>query len=145
MPPNPDLAHAFYLAGYIESWGQGISKICDACIADGIDLPVYNVAPDSVMVVLKTTEAKARGLDGIFSSTKGGRNGGRNGGRKDGEVAQVLEILSRNPSATQKEIAEQTAMTRRQVERCFAKLKESGKIIRVGSMRSGIWEISEEE
>ncbi|MBQ4307777.1 MAG: putative DNA binding domain-containing protein, partial [Lachnospiraceae bacterium] len=28
---NPDIANVFYRAGYIETWGQGIQKICDEC------------------------------------------------------------------------------------------------------------------
>ena len=39
-PFNPDIANVFYRAGYIESWGRGIQKICDACKnigADGTD------------------------------------------------------------------------------------------------------------
>ena len=28
-PHNPDIANVFYRAGYIETWGQGIQKICD--------------------------------------------------------------------------------------------------------------------
>lgn len=28
-PFNPNIAHTFYLAGFIESWGRGIEKICD--------------------------------------------------------------------------------------------------------------------
>lgn len=39
-PPNPDIARVFYLAGYIESWGQGISRVCEACETEGIALPV---------------------------------------------------------------------------------------------------------
>ena len=30
-PYNPNIAHVFYLAGFIESWGRGIEKICSAC------------------------------------------------------------------------------------------------------------------
>ena len=31
-PYNPNIAHVFYLAGHIESWGRGIEKIFDSCI-----------------------------------------------------------------------------------------------------------------
>ena len=42
-PFNPDIARVFYRAGYIESWGRGIQKICDACKNLGADEPVYIV------------------------------------------------------------------------------------------------------
>ena len=38
IPYNPDIANVFYRAGYIETWGQGIQKICDECTALGAEL-----------------------------------------------------------------------------------------------------------
>ncbi len=35
----PDIARVFYRAGYIESWGRGIQKICDACKNLGAEEP----------------------------------------------------------------------------------------------------------
>lgn len=40
-PFNLNIAHIFYLAGFIESWGRGIEKICSACEKDGVPQPVY--------------------------------------------------------------------------------------------------------
>ena len=42
-PYNPDIARVFYRAGYIESWGRGIQKICDACKKLGAEEPEYIV------------------------------------------------------------------------------------------------------
>ena len=49
-PYNPNLAHVFYLAGFIESWGRGIEKICSACKNDGTPLPTYTVNPGDIMI-----------------------------------------------------------------------------------------------
>ena len=145
-PPNPDIAHAFYLAGYIESWGQGVTKICDACLAEGIDLPTFTAHADDMMVMLKTTEAKAKGLDGKISSTNGGRNGGRNGGKEKVDATEVvIGIIKSNPSVTQKEISEISDLTRRQVERAIMKLKKSGVLSREGSTKSGYWALANNE
>lgn len=35
-PFNPNIAHVYYLAGFIESWGRSIEKICDAYSQDGV-------------------------------------------------------------------------------------------------------------
>ena len=40
-PYNPNIAYVFYLAGFIESWGWGIEKICSACEKDGVPQPEY--------------------------------------------------------------------------------------------------------
>ena len=47
---NPDIANVFYLAGFIESWGRGIEKICGALEADGLPKPEYLVNPEDIMV-----------------------------------------------------------------------------------------------
>ena len=50
IPYNPDIANVFYRAGYIETWGQGIHKICDECIALGADIPKYEIVGTGLRV-----------------------------------------------------------------------------------------------
>ena len=49
-PFNPSIAHVFYRAGYIESWGRGIQKICEACQELGTPDPEYRVLGDDITV-----------------------------------------------------------------------------------------------
>lgn len=49
-PFNPDIAHVLYLAGFIESWGRGIEKICEACQRDDIPQPEYTVHLGDIMI-----------------------------------------------------------------------------------------------
>ena len=49
-PFNPNIAHVYYLAGFIESWGRGIEKICQACREDHMPLPEYDITGNSVMI-----------------------------------------------------------------------------------------------
>ncbi|WP_276798466.1 ATP-binding protein [Fusobacterium gonidiaformans] len=39
-PFNPNIANGFFRAGFIETWGRGIEKICEACNNYGIKTPV---------------------------------------------------------------------------------------------------------
>lgn len=39
------IAHVFYLAGFIESWGRGIEKICQACRGENVPLPESEERP----------------------------------------------------------------------------------------------------
>lgn len=41
-PFNPDIAHAFFRSGHIESWGRGIEKIWKACADAGLPNPSYS-------------------------------------------------------------------------------------------------------
>ena len=43
VPYNPDIANVFYRAGYIEHWGLGIEKICEACKELSAELPRYKL------------------------------------------------------------------------------------------------------
>lgn len=49
-PYNPNIAHVFYLAGFIESWGRGVEKICSACKNDGVPQPIYTINPGDIMI-----------------------------------------------------------------------------------------------
>jgi len=53
---NPNIANVFYLAGFIESWGRGIEKICDACKSDNLPIPEFTVNPSDSMVEFKAPE-----------------------------------------------------------------------------------------
>jgi len=49
-PHNPLIANTFFRCGFIESWGRGIDKMNKACIAEGLQSPVYQTISDSVIV-----------------------------------------------------------------------------------------------
>ena len=57
------------------------------------------------------------------------------------EIMKVLELLEENASVTAKQMAGQMNISTRKVSRLIKTLKESGKIIRVGSDRKGYWKI----
>ncbi|MCM1384395.1 MAG: putative DNA binding domain-containing protein, partial [Lachnoclostridium sp.] len=56
LPFNPNIAHTFYLAGFIESWGRGIEKIYESCKADGVPMPEYTVHPKDIMIKFTAPE-----------------------------------------------------------------------------------------
>ena len=55
---------------------------------------------------------------------------------------KVIQLILHNPNITTKEIAETLGISTRQCERIIAKLKQSGKLLRKGSARTGYWEIN---
>lgn len=56
-PYNPDIAGVFYRVGYIESWGRGIQKICDACKNLGAAELEYIVHGEDIMVKFKALQS----------------------------------------------------------------------------------------
>jgi len=49
-PYNPDIANIFFRAGYVETWGRGIQKICEACRNHGISEPEYEMLGGDITV-----------------------------------------------------------------------------------------------
>ncbi|MBS6397319.1 MAG: hypothetical protein KH452_09255 [Clostridiales bacterium] len=72
------MANVFYLAGFIESWGRGIEKICETCKADDLPAPEFMVNPGDIIV--KFTAPEDRIVHGPGRATervgvKVGKNG----------------------------------------------------------------------
>ena len=128
-PYNPDIAKVFYLAGYIENWGQGIQKICDECRGIGADLPVYELIGTTLRIRFKALE------NALINESKTSKS------QNDVLADTVAEPLKKNPKITQKELVEQFDISRRTLQRKLNELKEKGKIIRKGGMRYGYWEV----
>jgi len=58
-------------------------------------------------------------------------------------VVEVLSLLKESPHKTTKQIAASLAISERHAQRIIKKLKESNKIHRIGSDRSGFWKMIE--
>ena len=71
-PFNPNIANVFYLVGFIESWGRGIEKICEACKSDDLQIPEFTVNTSDIMV--KFTAPEARIVHGTERVTDGESN-----------------------------------------------------------------------
>ena len=56
-PYNLDIANVFYRAGFIETWGQGIQKICDECRGLGADIPSYELVGKTSRINFQAIES----------------------------------------------------------------------------------------
>lgn len=52
-PFNPDIANAFFRSGYIESWGRGINKMTEQCLASGLPEPLFYYKSSGFWVELR--------------------------------------------------------------------------------------------
>ncbi|MDY2573244.1 MAG: ATP-binding protein [Fusobacterium necrophorum] len=125
-PLNPNIANGFFRAGFIETWGRGIEKICESCKNYGIKLPEYTVYPEDIMVKFEASNTDMNtdmNTDTVF------------------DEQHLLEYLKQKPNITQKELAEYFHVTKRTIERNITILKKEKYIERVGNNRSGYWKI----
>ena len=106
-------ANTFFRAGFIESWGRGVEKICRLCKEYGISEPEYTVHPNDIMMMFKANDT----------------------------VKTILALIEQNPSITYEEMTEKTGKSRRTISRLITELKEKNIISRVGSDKTGYWEI----
>ena len=141
-PFNPNIAHVFYLAGFIESWGRGIEKICAACQEDGIPLPEYTINPGDIMIKFTAPEDRIVGSP----TSKVGEQVGEKAGETISEVElQILSLLREDPAYTYAAIAEKAKLSQKTIYMKVKALKEKGILERVGSDTKGYWNINENE
>lgn len=151
-PFNPLIAHVFYLAGYIESWGRGIEKIFEACKTDGIYQPEYTIHARDITVKFSAPEERVirTGKNSICQSdNKGDIKGDNKGDIKNddkytpNELALINLIIS-DGTITTVEMAERTNISRKSVSAIIKKLKELGIVYRLGSKKKGQWKINKD-
>ena len=136
-PYNPDIANVFYRAGYIEHWGRGIQKICDACRELGAELTVYELVGNGLRVHFKALESAL--ID--EPKTPNRQDVGKDVGLEVGLAEKIIDLILDNSEIKMSEMAEKLAVTTRTIEREMKKLRESGRVERVGGKRYGHWEV----
>lgn len=130
-PFNPSIAHVFYRAGYIEAWGRGIQKICEACQELGTLNPEYIVLGDDITVKFFALES-AKISD--FQNSKH---------QADVLEDRILDELKKDAGLNQKELAEILQTSVPSVQRAMSRLKDNGRLVRKGGKRFGYWQIQE--
>ena len=148
---NEALARAFAYIGLIEGWGSGIPKVNALLKKAGLKeleisggdfylkFTVYRNQDFNPMAE-ETPCGKIRG--NTVSEAVGDRVGDRVGDNRCRESV-ILGLLSGDSGISAKEISFRLHVSTRTVERILRQLKQSGKIDRVGSARSGQWIVKE--
>ena len=140
-PYNPDIANVFYRAGYIEHWGRGIQKICDACKELGAELPVYELIGNGLRVHFKALESAL--IDEPKTPNRHG--GGLIGGIDGGLAEKIIELIRADDTVTVSAMAESLGIPKRTIEREMKKLRDSERITREGGNRYGRWIINQKD
>ena len=71
------------------------------------------------------------------------KSSGDENGDENGDEIKILNILESEPDSTAQKLSKKTGFSARKISRIIKKLRESGKIIRIGSDRKGYWKINE--
>ena len=137
-PYNPNIAHVFYLAGFIESWGRGVEKICHALKADNLPLPEYTIHPGDIMIKFTAPENRVVRLNKQITDNLSDNLSDKLSDKEQ----KTLELLLEDPGYTALQLAEKLHVSRVSVTKYLKALKQKGIIERIGSDRSGYWKIN---
>ena len=61
--------------------------------------------------------------------------------KEQAQIEKLLQIIEKNPSATQAYYAEEIGVSKRTVSRMFASLQEKGRLVQNGTKRKANWKI----
>lgn len=134
-PYNPSIANVYYLAGFIESWGRGIEKMCRACEEDGSPLPEYTIHPGDIMIRFSAAEDR-------IVRTSINRVTERVTEKVTEAEKELLGLLLEDPAFTYTVLAEKLGVSRKTVSARIRSLKEKGIIQRIGSDSKGYWKVN---
>ena len=139
-PYNPSIANVFYLAGFIESWGRGIEKICQACDEDGSPRPEYTINPGDIMIKFTASEDRVIrfGSQGVTAKVTA-----KVTIKVTDKEIEVLDLIREDPGYSMDEIAKRLSVSRKTVAARIKSLKEKGILERIGATKNGHWQINE--
>lgn len=134
QPYNPNIANGFFRAGYVETWGRGIEKICEACKKHGVPMPEYTLHLEDIMV--KFTPL---GYQDTLKDQNVLINDPLNVLINNSLEEKVLSAIKENSHITQAQLSAKLNRSDRQIRRVLKELREKGVIERIGSRKSGEW------
>ena len=133
LPRNPILAKLFRMVKLAENAGFGFDKIDENWKAYNSTVPDYQIEFDSVIVDFKmeAEESVGKNVGEVSEKTS----------EKTSE--KILSMMKDNENITIAELTEAIGVSSRSIERNIDKLKQEGKINRIGADKGGYWQIIE--
>ncbi|MCS4434024.1 ATP-binding protein [Aquiflexum gelatinilyticum] len=126
-PYNPDIAHALFRSGYIESWGRGTIKIINECKKAGIPEPVFTYDSSDISVEFRKDIYNEKHLQSLDLNER--------------QVKAVLYVKEKG-RITNKEYQEINNTTDRTALRDLETLIELKIIKRIGEKKGAYYELA---
>jgi ATP-dependent DNA helicase RecG len=135
-PWNPIIASVLHRAGVIERWGSGALNIVSWCREGRTPDPVWSESARTVSVTFQPVKSA---VSEHKSSGKSSGKGSEKSSEKSSE--KILAYLREHPTATIAELAEVLGISARAVEKQQHRLRESGRLQRIGPDKGGSWQV----
>lgn len=141
---NPPIAKVFREIGLADELGSGMRNSYKYTKMYSGGEPTFTEGDVFTIVIPLSEAATATVGPSENSSTPQNRHDvGNDVGLEDGIGDKILEAMANNSAVTMAEIAEELKVTKRTVERNVKRLREQGKLERIGGKRYGHWEVHE--
>ena len=128
MPRNRELMRVFKDVGLVEQLGSGMSRILKVYPKD-----IFEISDHFIKVVFPVIDVHGKHIT----------NNGDINGDINSDVEKVFKVLCQNPDLTAKEMEAVLGFSTRKISRIIKELKSEDKIKRVGSNKTGYWEINQ--
>ena len=143
---NEALAHAFAYMNLIEHWGSGIPRIIDKVKAAGLQEPEFIGGEVDLRINIYRGQVDTNNAIINANGANYGSDDGTNGAevplnKEQTQIEKLLQIIEKNPSATQAYYAEKMGISKRTISRMFASLQEKGRLVQGGTKRKANWKI----
>ena len=131
MPRNKMILNTLYKSKDVEIFGSGFRKVYSFCNKEGIKTGFHTGNGGFSFVFYRDTNKENGTVNVTINSTK----------KKVKTEDSVYRLLKENPAQTRDELAAQLGKAVRTVQRALDKLSSDGKINRIGSPKTGYWEV----
>lgn len=133
MPRNKVILNTLFKSKDVELFGSGFRKVFAYCSKYGVRVSSSSAHGGFSFVFYRdSADHRVGTASGVSENSVGYRVGVDN---------QVLTLLKENPAQTREQMAERIGKTVRTVQRALDRLSDDGMIRRIGSNRSGFWEV----
>ena len=128
IPRNPLIASVLFRTKDVEEWGSGLKRISKECAENGVKV-AFKVLKSGFLVTFHREPAKD-----LSPSTREKT--------RDKTRDKILALILRNPKVTVEQLARLTGVSEKGVGWHMAKLKSDGRLRRIGSRKTGHWELA---
>ena len=131
---NKVISDIFSRLHIMERRGSGLTRILDAYAASG-KVPVFYSDESTFRVTLPSLSYHPA------STASAAETAGSGGEAVLSDEERILRLITENPSITMKEMSDVSGLSLKTVRTILQSLRETGVVERVGSQKSGFWNI----
>lgn len=128
-PRNLNIAQVFYKAGFVESWGRGIKKICDGFVSAGFDAPVFEENSGGILVTIKRKKITDVVSDVVSLSQV----------QLTERQQKIINLIEVNPRISAALMSQVLSVVVRTIQRELATMQKLGYIRHEGNTSAGHW------